>query len=288
MQRNLINYVVNYPKFQKVLSKVRWTPDERYWNLFLLLKRAMQQKVILPEMVSTFPKWLLNLIVKTSKSESKFTLFNEEYNATTAPKEILNDYLDSIAERVPRAQPQRLYPAMELVRDILEPSESEEEMYLEFSEILQAGKLWNRSELQACWRVFRCAFTKEEPEIFWNFLEDVINTSKESADEKLEGPISSGRAFAENLLSLRKDRNSFEVRQRRPDLVWDLVGKCKGGSVFSKDLGWIAIAAMGGLSKDEIPIEDQIEEDELILHGTDIDKSDLSEMSIISGEDEEL
>jgi len=290
MKRNLINYVVNYPKFQKPVTGAEFSTDERYWDLYTLIKKAIKRKVILPEMVEKFPKWLLTLITSVKKIESTFVLFGETYSYNSAPKEAKNDMIDSILERVQTNKPQALYPAMEVVPEMIDITKDEEETYIEFIDILRAGRYWNKPELLATWREFKHAFGSNDPHLFWNFIEGIVDCDRVIAGERLgEGEISNERVFAENLLSLRDNRDSFVVRQHEVKSKWDiLISSGRTGSpVYAKDLAWIALAAMGGMSKDDIRSEEILDnQDEIVMHGTDIDQEDMDVLTIITGEDD--
>jgi hypothetical protein len=291
LRRNMINYIVNYPKFQKVLAKTEFGTDERYWDLYLLIKRACKQRVITKEMRNSFPEWLNKIIVTAANAEKSFKLFDQEHSLKTASKDLKEDFLDAIIDKVPRGEPQRLYPAMEIVREVINAPYGE--AYTAFADIVKAGKYWSKPELRGTWKVFQRAYESKRTRVFWNFIESVIELDRESAtrilDDDLGGEISVGRIFAENLISLRHNKSSFDVRDHKPDAKWTiLVSKLQGSKgMYAKDIAWNALLTMGGLSKDKVDTEEECAEAELVLHGTEIDTEDLYDLTIISGEVEE-
>lgn len=187
------------------IKETNFKTSERFWYAYLLMKRALKEKLIANSL--KLPDWFIDKTYFLKNNEKKFNHINhEEYVLNkTSIKDVKDDYLDSIILGLD--SPEKLYPAMASIENVLNITDPNSEKYQTFGKILICGKRWSITEVITAWYYFDIAWEKKKPLIFWNWV-DSVNTQR--YDEEL---FSIERAFAINLHESREyeEVESFDI-----------------------------------------------------------------------------
>lgn len=283
-KQNLMNWILNSPTVQNIMvGNESYGVRERYWYVSEMLRKAKKEKVL--DRKVKLPKWLIKQFTNSRNDKKVFDLFGETYDYDEAPKELKDEYVDSIILRL-KEGPKQLYPGMLKVRDIIDSGKSGP-IWFSFLDILNAGRRWNVSEIQTAWDYFQRAWMQEDPSIFWNWVDDMESLPYEteysvSQDEfvkkleKLNGiamhypefqevipnengkpligalelglgdsDISPSRTFAKNLLECQIDDDTFDVIQRNTIDVYDGRARVKHRRECSHETFWNELARVG-------------------------------------------
>lgn len=267
-KQNILNFILNYPGLQNAVvgADEGYRTNERYWYAMMIFKRAIKEGVVNTRM--TLPPWLVAQFRDTGKHDHIVELFGERKPYSQCTKQEKDDYLEAKIVRVPNAQD--LYPRMERVEDIIDYHDKTLKWYA-FCDILNAGRRWSRSEIQAAWEVFSNAWDHQpepDPSIFWDWVDEIASRPLEddiSMDgteiiyegacriDYGEGNITTARAFAANLIGLRTgcEEDSFEVNKMPVQNWYEVSGRTKPGlKRDGRKVFWDQLALCGGLEDD--------------------------------------
>lgn len=274
-KQNILNFILNYPCLQKaeVGLDTGYSTNERYWWAMTLFKRAAKEGIINRKM--GLPAWFVKQFRDTGTHDPLVEVHGEMKPYSQCTQQEKDDYAEALIVRVDNAKD--LYPKMERVEDIID-YHAKGLLWYTFCDILNAGRRWNRSEIQTAWDIFTVAWEKEDPSIFWDWVDEIASRQMEddiSIDgteviyegavrlDLGDGNITEGRAFAANLLGLRLgcDRDSFDVNKMPVQNWYEVSGRTKpslkkdGRKVF-----WDQLALCGGLVDDRFDLSMRIED----------------------------
>lgn len=284
-KENLINFILNYPALQKSLNNTslnnmaeKYATNQRYWFIVPLLKRAKKEGILNTKV--KLPTWLVNIIKE--ESNPSFKLFGIEYDYKSAPADIKKEYDEANYLRL--NGPQNLYPGIIHIKSQLDTKGYDVGWYT-FCDILHAGRIWNIAEIKLAWEFFKPAWIREEPRIFWDWVEKIVElpydtefSISEEEYEKIikkvngkclhipdteqvleygatdfnigEGRVSQGRAFAMNLINQMYDYDSWEVQKQPISNSYDAIARVKLRRECNHETFWTMLARIGGLKND--------------------------------------
>jgi hypothetical protein len=242
LKENILNWVLNYPPLKKILvGGSKYPTDQRYWFVVLLLKQAKKDGILNKK--AMLPDWLINLI--KAKNDPEVRLFGEIMNYSQLPAEYKNEY--HVAQHAylgttPLDTISSLYPGMiNIKKELLGDGKKIDILgWGQFLEILKLGRRWSISEIRNAFEHFIPSWLRDEPDIFYAWLQAVADLPMEETDsvstdefkELLkkegrkafaepgpvqilehgavnfnhgEGGLSAGRAFASNILDASLD-----------------------------------------------------------------------------------
>lgn len=286
---NILNYMLNYPGWESIdLESTKVPVSDRYWYAGLMIIRAQndngfkitKNRPSLPVFDSKMPlpDHIIRILKKTKdlmKEKKKVSLFKEEIDIkdcgefSDAVRLVLLETIEGVSTNIP--DPNRLYPAMMRIQDIVDDWDNGERERI-FSQILKAGEMWSPAEIKLTWKHFKKHW-KKDPGAFWREIERMRDYG--------EGvPI-----FTENLSSKRESRESFSVREPTQSINSNIPATVISGEhdevdVFAaiameKDRA-LALAELKEMAREEgISVEDLIESiklDSLARLGIDPDE----------------
>jgi hypothetical protein len=256
-KQNVLNYILNYPELEQSIDCLeKHETNHRYWHVIMLLKRAKKDKIL-----KLVPKWIVPLIKE--EHDPQFRYLGENYNYSSAPKDIKDEY--DIASLLRLDTPDRLYPSMMRIKDKLD-TKGYEMGWFTFCDILNAGRKWNMAEIRLAWEYFKPAYAQNDPSIFWDWIEKVVNLPYEtniSVDETEvieygacdynigDGYVSPARAFAMNLSNQMYSDDSWEVQKQPLNEAYDAKAKVRHMRECNHETFWTRLAHVG-LSEDKL------------------------------------
>lgn len=286
-KQNLMNWILNYPPLKVEEWYDNYATNKRFWFVCEMLRKAKKEKVL--SRTAKLSMWLVKQFIDSRNAKKEFNLFGEQYDYATSPKDIQDEFCESILLRL-KDGPQAMYPGMIKIKDIIQVDNDGPAWFM-FCEILKAGKRWNISEIQTTWDYFKRAWIHEDASIFWDWIdcmeqqpyETEYSISKEDFLAKLEreeanaieypsefaetmeigatefnlgeGSISPTRSFAANLMECMISSDSFEVQQRTLSEVYDARARIKKPRECNHETFWNELVRIGGLSGDKIQLK---------------------------------
>ena len=271
IRSNIINFILNCPNIQIDPNKHigSYSPINRYWLIETPLKRAWKEGIINKNML---PEWLVKQITFRTSTNKFFKMSGKIMKySSNLPDDIKSDIADAIYygkvdKKTGIIDIDHKNPSMKRVRDIIDlpknMNESEKKRLRKFTKILRSGIKWNITEIRECWKVFNTALSKGNPKHFWNWIDEVIESSYSDLNGSLEedGNISINRQFAMNLFDAKIDNGTFDVKP--PEFLnrWYYITAKSGGGTYENgsksnecmyNTFWNRLALIGGIGKDK-------------------------------------
>jgi hypothetical protein len=183
-RENLINWILNYPKWKTILVGTggRYQRDERYWFLKPMLQRALRvDKVIDPKVKP--PEWLLQILKETNEPE--VSIFGELKKVSELPEDLRSEFdlakYSNVRSDTPQDTIMSIYPGMinikkELVIAGFDPNELGVQGWGQFVHLLKIGRLWSMLEITTAWDRFVPSWIQDDPKIFYEWLQKVADS----------------------------------------------------------------------------------------------------------------
>lgn len=296
---NIINYLLNFPKLMQIDPTIQteFKTNQRYWFAYLMVKRAFVVDRILD--VKTLPFWFVHLLHKIKNHKTKFSVLGKIYATDEVINEVFDDFVEAQSYYIRDVT--RLFPAMCSVDSLLEEYNTcNENKKKTFNNILKAGVKWNITEVQTVWKKFTKCFDKNQPRLFWNFIDEMDELDYKTLSERITGEGNPGmkKACFINLVKARtefRDEDSWNVSIPELMPVNSAGAKHKAKFRQRKMHFWIELMKIGGLKGDKRIDTEFISDDKIQqLIDQEQEKDELEEMKcapsdepIIDGDDYE-
>lgn len=177
-KENILNWIMNYPLLKEVINKPqsKFEPYDRYWFVILLLKKARKDNIL--NLKVDIPDWLKNIILE--KNDPVIRLFGKAMKYSELPAEYKAEYhdsqLDYVGSNTWDAVDSR-YPGMLNIKKELINEKNKIDIlgWGQFLEILKLGRRWTMNEIKNAYEHFRVSWFQEDPSIFYDWLDKVVN-----------------------------------------------------------------------------------------------------------------
>ena len=184
LKENLLNWVLNHPILKKIsLIGLKYSTEQRYWFVVLLLKRARRDRVLNGKAI--LPSWIIDIIKE--KNDPRVKLFNDSMNYSQLPAEYKDEF--HVAQHAnlgttPNDSINSLYPGMiNIKKELFGDGKKIDPLgWGQFLQILKIGQRWSISEIRNAFEHFIPSWIKDEPAIFYGWLQNVADLSMEEID----------------------------------------------------------------------------------------------------------
>ena len=270
---NIVNCILNDPVLKDIdiqIDNIRnvsvyRTPgthsSKQYWYAMEIIELAYYDNIVNN---TTLPKWIRTLFKEHLKYKEEFKhVANNNFKSedfivhkdgktyVDDPNGVYGDWLDTIILGL--TEPYQLYPAMMTIREVLQPSLSEEYAFLTFRDMCRVIKKCTIRELKIAWIYFMTAWNKNDPSMWWQFINDIITTNKFD-NITSQNSKENGFNFATDLWNAGIEEDSWNINiDEHESLQWDI--NTNNNSVIFEDEESIPMALVNEDIRDEIDPE---------------------------------
>lgn len=190
-RENILNWVLNHPMLKKVsLEEKKYRPEERYWFIIPLLKRALKDGTLNKTVL--LPQWMISMLKKPNPSVK---VFRETKRYNELSEELKGEYHDAQIMQLDNMSASssdninRQYPGMRVIRNelpanllreadlmVIGNEDGEKNGWKQFTELLHLGKRWSMLEIKNAFEHFVPSWSQNAPFIFYDWLEKIAES----------------------------------------------------------------------------------------------------------------